>query len=321
MKTFLAILGVLILVAGVVFATQFITRSSYAQNTGFVHALNAPQFYPQPSFHADIQDFPQPTFQADIKSLPQPQLVASFAPPVDLTPTVISSSNPNSNHYSNQLSSPIQQPVVQPPVKNLSNRFANQASGTFATPQSTRFAQPPPNSKQWPKSVAPQVKKPFANNQSFSVANFNGSASTPPVRASAWPKNAQHVKNLVRTHYFLPSEAAESIVKFFAADNNEDIETRVVSEEGSGLVTLIVTTDEKTQRAIAAFLDAVYPASRIKELKTADEVDEELEDMGSEEEPKFSGVVLVPDAEPIPDALEPFLLNKKANHIERTNDD
>ena len=50
------------------------------------------------------------------------------------------------------------------------------------------------------------------------------------------------------------------------------------------LVSLIVTSDEKTQRAVAAFLDAVYPASRIKEIIAADEVGNSNEELAGETE-------------------------------------
>jgi hypothetical protein len=86
-----------------------------------------------------------------------------------------------------------------------------------------------------------------------------------------WPTNAKNVKNLVRTEYSLPQGAADSIVDFFAADNNKEIETRITKPEKSDgvFVQLVVTTDEKTQRAIASFLDAVYSAKRIESLKQA----------------------------------------------------
>lgn len=71
----------------------------------------------------------------------------------------------------------------------------------------------------------------------------------------------------------LPSGAADSIVDFFAADENENIETKITTpvDTSEMLVKLVVTTDEKTQRAIASFLDAVYPAQRIKAIKQANE--------------------------------------------------
>lgn len=115
----------------------------------------------------------------------------------------------------------------------------------------------------------------FSHISSNMPQGFNQAAparkSTNTIANQAWPNNAQNVARLYRTEYELPKSAAESIVEFFSSEGNQKIETVVKSDDDSPLVTLVVTTDEVTQRTIASFLNAVYPADRIQFIKLSNE--------------------------------------------------
>jgi len=60
-------------------------------------------------------------------------------------------------------------------------------------------------------------------------------------------------------------------VTFFAADDNKFIETKITPADkaDASMAILVVTTDEKTQLAIASFLDAVYSAARLEAIEKA----------------------------------------------------
>ena len=182
---------------------------------------------------------------------------------------------------------------VRQPNQTSQNRKANSQppAGSFSTPTPSNSLGQPGNSPfQTQPTRKPIKSNPTSGNQ-FGRTQLKSNGFKPPVqsklraapthafapqnrvasKASMWPTNAKNVKNLVRTEYSLPQGAADSIVDFFAADNNKEIETRITKPEKSDgvFVQLVVTTDEKTQRAIASFLDAVYSAKRIESLKQA----------------------------------------------------
>ena len=304
MKKLLCIVGVLTitLVVGGLIASFFMrashnkNRSIAKRNTNSLTAARANQnirdrrvsdkIATKPMAPAQAQPLRTTVTQANFVQGRQPTIQKSTFNPIQSTRPVIS--NPQSRPFRAPPTASQNRPRGNALVAN--GAFANQASQNSAS----RFASSSQSQPfQNPNPPKPTPKNAFGASRNFPSNGFAPAQTSPGIiskpntfgpsnriasKSSIWPLNAKNVKNLVRTEYFLPSSAADSIVDFFAADDNKEIETKITKPEDSSdvLVKLVVTTDETTQRAIASFLDAVYPAKRIASIKQASE--QELEE-------------------------------------------
>ncbi|MFK7767747.1 MAG: hypothetical protein AB8B55_11040 [Mariniblastus sp.] len=77
------------------------------------------------------------------------------------------------------------------------------------------------------------------------------------------PSNAQDVQQLVRAKYSLTSEAAVAFEKLISQTQDGKVEVETVGKSDEGLVSMQVTTDPTTQRAVAEFLKSVFPIPKI----------------------------------------------------------
>jgi len=96
--------------------------------------------------------------------------------------------------------------------------------------------------------------------------------STKP--SSPFSKNAEEIQYLVRAQYKLPAEAAQTLEKFFAFDESNKVETKILPTESKKLINFQVTTDSETQKAISQFLNATYSAERIKAIEVGTTMEE-----------------------------------------------
>ena len=281
MKTLITILCVLTVAAGIFLSARFAGHS----------------------WHADIPRSDTLRQQEYREAQPETYQVAFVAPS-----ELITCQEPTPSRASRPLKSP--PPAAFAKNQQFGSSKTQQSVPKLNTPQSG-FASLPVN-KNSPKtlktSFGPITSRPeFASNKpqfqqpsnakpssfgssrqvTFAVPSSSLSTNAP------WPANAKNVKSLVRTQYSLPSGAAESIVKFFSADGNESIETKINTDEQRHLVSLQVTTDEATQRAIANFLAAVYPQTRLDEIQKDSAADEP---------------VLLGDVSPVDETGEPEVL-------------
>lgn len=252
MKTLLTILGLLVLAAGAMFSTRMLQRSTHAQDQP------SPQLTISPT-HARNELMPVSKPLTRVQSPPSPTVLPAQKHPVN---------------------SPQPVPIATFPSKPAQTFQESATSFRAPAPNQSIAANPPrPLAVNSPK---PQLGKsqslgqPHSRNRQpvFGTApsqnsSFGTVASTKPTQPlTSWPPNAINVTRLVRTQYSLPAGAADSIVEFFSADDNETIETKIKPVPESGLVSLQVTTDEQTQRAIATFLAAVYPQKRLDSIKS-----------------------------------------------------
>lgn len=292
MKTLLTIVGVLILAAVAMFSTRSFQRTTHAQDRQVPLTAMVPQL--PPSKTQPLANNLAPAVQ------PRSALQSATLPPKSFQPV-------NSSFVSAK--------PAQPLLKTSSRSAAAVPVGTFQTTVSNRNVQFTPSGQFAARGNGfnqPQSnKRPFG---SMPGPNSVSSAaiSTIPVSvvSNTWPANAKNVTRLIRTHYSLPAGAAESIVTFLASDDNEAIETAIKPVGHGQLVSLQVTTDEQTQRAIATFLAAVYPQKRLDLIKTATS-DKELQ---APVESPATTPALVPQSE---NSIE----NAGIDPVEETNDD
>ena len=278
MKTVIKILCVLAVVASVCF-TAIIASHRLRAGTNPAATLQQ-QGFPQANFESSevaFQDTPRPVHYPQ----PAPRTHSSRTKPF---PQV----GPGQAAFA-----PIQQSAFAPAptVQQLPSPQIGFVNSAPVMHKPAFFPSPGPvqsNPIQPPIVKATTFNRPIVGNRYPPTQT----ARLPSAQPAAWPPNARNVKNLVRTQYSLPSGAADSIVKFFAADENESIETKIQPDEQSELVSLQVTTDEKTQRAIAAFLAAVYPTTRLDEIQNASA--DEGRDLPADVQ--FKDPLVVPDA-------------------------
>ncbi len=245
MKTYLTIFCAIVIVSGVLISTRFAHQTSHAQESGSSHSLVLkPTFADNSPSQNKSTRIPLPP----IKSMQK-----------DARQFVDQTKHSQGRDFSQPLPSP------RPTKPTMTKR--NMSSNPFAQNSSKSSGQ------QNPRSFGTTQQLPA--NQGFNVnrrtSNTHGLA-----------KNARNVKSLVRAEYELPDEAANALVTFFALDKNEKIETKIIDDESSSMIQLQITTDEPTQRAIAAFLAAVYPANRLEAIREAIEGDNDAADEASE---------------------------------------
>jgi hypothetical protein len=139
--------------------------------------------------------------------------------------------------------------------------FANPAENQ--PKNSTRWETTQPVRKQQDPRLTPQQQMPFGPATGLPF-NSNRTARQPATRIASFrptpkfPANAKSVKQLYRADYDVDEATASILEKLLTERSGEKVEAKVISDS-NGKSLLRITTDEKSQQAIANFIAQVFP--------------------------------------------------------------